>query len=513
MKKFTYLAATLLVMVGAVSCKDNSSVREPEYMQSTGEMRSATIADEGRPACQSALDDDSNWVKIGGLYWLKENTKCVEYDTESEAYNADWLAVPNTIPTSEWVTGTPYYTAIPVSQKPSYMSEGQFSKLGMLYNWAAAMGYKDEFDAKEAYSGTRQGICPNGSHIPTVEEWNVLADALGGKEVAGKKVKTKSGWSGKGNGTDEYGFAALPAGLADGNRTGAVGDRGYFWTATPNEDYSYQSYVRYFISDYELMYDFYMSYVYGLSVRCVKDYSEELNTPAARPVCQRALDDDSNWVKIGSQYWLRENTKCIEYDTESEAYNAAWLFGNTISESARNVYTPYYTPIPRNKKPSYMSEGQFNKLGVLYNWAAAVGVKDGEKQTTKFKGNRQGICPNGSHIPTEEEWDALETFIEKTDGKGYKQAGKYLKGTSGWFSSWYINGNGEDTYGFAALPAGLAYGNSVSNVGNYTYFWTATPVESFSNIAHFRYLNFNYDCLYVGHDVKYDGLSVRCLRD
>jgi len=55
-----------------------------------------------------------------------------------------------------------------------------------------------------------QGICPDGWHLPTRTEWNALFTEVGGKSTAGKILKSQTGWDG--NGTDEYGFSALPAG-------------------------------------------------------------------------------------------------------------------------------------------------------------------------------------------------------------------------------------------------------------------------------------------------------------
>ncbi len=229
---------------------------------------------------------------------------------------------------------------------------------------------------------------------------------------------------------------------------------------------------------------------------------------AARPACQSALDADDNWVTIGSQQWLKENTRCIEYDTESEACNATWLINNTIPTSESVSNTPYYTPIPVSKKTYYMSEDQFDKLGMLYNWAAAVGVADGTSQTTAFTEKRQGICPNGSHVPTKAEWNVLKTYIEEIEGKGADNAGAYLKVTAGWNK----RGNGTNTYGFAALPAGSAEGSWVSDIGNIAFYWSSDAADNSS--ASISYLLFIDSILdFSDNCYKSVALSCRCIRN
>jgi uncharacterized protein (TIGR02145 family) len=64
---------------------------------------------------------------------------------------------------------------------------------GRLYTWAAALG-----------------VCPMGWHLPSKEEWLKLADFIG-FQTAATALKSINGWVGE-SGTDEYGFAALPAG-------------------------------------------------------------------------------------------------------------------------------------------------------------------------------------------------------------------------------------------------------------------------------------------------------------
>ncbi len=83
-------------------------------------------------------------------------------------------------------------------------------KYGKIYNFYAV--------------NDKRGLAPKGWHIPSNDEWTILTDFLGGKEVAGKKMKNTKGWkevAGKnGNGSNTSGFLGLPGGFCE--TTGVV---------------------------------------------------------------------------------------------------------------------------------------------------------------------------------------------------------------------------------------------------------------------------------------------------
>jgi uncharacterized protein (TIGR02145 family) len=87
---------------------------------------------------------------------------------------------------------------------------------------------------------------------------------------AGTKLKATSGWNNSGNGTDDYGFSALPGGygISDGDFYGA-GNYGGWWSATEsNSDYAYYRYMNYII---EIAYWSYSNKFDLFSVRCLQD--------------------------------------------------------------------------------------------------------------------------------------------------------------------------------------------------------------------------------------------------
>ncbi|WP_275976886.1 FISUMP domain-containing protein, partial [Fibrobacter sp. HC4] len=84
-----------------------------------------------------------------------------------------------------------------------------------------------------------------------------------------------------------------------------------------------------------------------------------------------------------------------------------------------------------------------------------------------------------------------------------------LKSGSGWSG----NGNGTDTYGFSALPAGDSYRNgNFFDAGNYAYFWSASQSEGLSSYAYGMYLYYGYESACMYYYNKNVGYSVRCLQ-
>jgi uncharacterized protein (TIGR02145 family) len=91
-------------------------------------------------------------------------------------------------------------------------------------------------------SPKNSSLCPTGWHIPSREEYQSLIDYLGGRMIAGKKMKEAGNnhWErGSTIGTNSSGFSALPAGI-DNWYDGIIriGEYGCLWTSTPNASYT-----------------------------------------------------------------------------------------------------------------------------------------------------------------------------------------------------------------------------------------------------------------------------------
>ncbi|MDD5943195.1 fibrobacter succinogenes major paralogous domain-containing protein [Fibrobacter sp.] len=186
---------------------------------------------------------------------------------------------------------------------------------------------------------------------------------------------------------------------------------------------------------------------------------------------------------IGNQVWMAENLNYADSVTTPSLKGKSWCFKNC------------------------------DVAGRLYTWAAAIdsvtlynggeGVDCGHGKTCSLPTKVQGICPSGWHLPTKAEF---KTLIDAVGGQS--TAGKMLKSTSGWNDYNGDSGNGTDVYGFSALPAG---NRKFYNKGNAAFFWSASENDSYD--ACYMYLAYDYDDASLYDDFKFNGYSVRCLKD
>lgn len=149
-------------------------------------------------------------VTIGNQSWMLTNLKTTKY--------RDGSAITTNLNEDQWAAATTGAYAIYGN------SQSSDDVYGKLYNWYAAT---DE-----------RNVCPTGFHTPTVEDWTILAEYLGGFSIAGGKMKEAglTHWQSPNNGaTNSSGFTALPSGWRQPNtnfgETGFVGQGrvGAYW--------------------------------------------------------------------------------------------------------------------------------------------------------------------------------------------------------------------------------------------------------------------------------------------
>ncbi|MCC5924877.1 MAG: protein kinase [Crocinitomicaceae bacterium] len=166
-------------------------------------------------------------------------------------------------------------------------------------------------------------------------------------------------------------------------------------------------------------------------------------------------------VRIGNQTWMAEN---LAY---KPSYGNYWAYDDDISNVA--------------------------KYGYLYDWKTACKV-----------------CPDGWHLPSDDEWTRLAEFLGGAGVAGHK-----MKNSNGWVNS-RLKGNGSNESGFNGLPGGYresegSYQSIYQSVLPYGVWWSSS-ISSVDG-AWNRYLDSEGGSLGRGDGVMIAGFSIRCIKD
>jgi uncharacterized protein (TIGR02145 family) len=220
-----------------------------------------------------------------------------------------------------------------------------------------------------------------------------------------------------------------------------------------------------------------------------KDYQFQFATNIPCPEMDSVYYDGKFYhtIQIFSQCWMVENL------------DAGTMIPGSQMQSDNGVIEKYCYANNINN---------CNEKGGLYIWDELM------QYNTQ---NIQGICPEGWHVPDDEEWKILEGVADSQFGIGHStwnntffrgtDVGKNLKSTSGWSS----NGNGTDLYGFAAVAPGYWWQNGFFENTNFGIYWTST----LSNESLPLYRGLRMDMSSMAR-MTYDGVvaqSVRCLKN
>jgi len=208
------------------------------------------------------------YCKAGGVY---EYVSCEDYDYNPKTHFCDnrggTIYKYVKIDTQIWMAENLNYDSensyCPGGDKPENCDTH-----GRLYNYMMA-----------------KTICPQGWHLSSIGEWGVLMQfvnpncpSTGKCPDAGKQLKSTEGWNSgyrdgqynvSGNGTDEHGFTALPAGRRGSGSSGTIGDAAFFWMdGGSNINYNYRKMD---FKDDDVTSGGFSDNSSQMSVRCVKD--------------------------------------------------------------------------------------------------------------------------------------------------------------------------------------------------------------------------------------------------
>ena len=220
-------------------------------------------------------------------------------------------------------------------------------------------------------------------------------------------------------------------------------------------------------------------------------------------VCEGVEDIDGNCyetIQIGDQLWLAENLKVTHYNDDS--YISSDHTAEEWDELETGAYAVY------DDDPS-----NADIYGYLYNWYAL----DDER----------GLCPEGFHVPSDEEFMELEMYLGMSyeeanlhgfrgTNEGSQLAGNYDLWTSQYSADSLVSDSEFGTSGFNALPSGLRYAYPDIDYGyinGYTTFWTTTIHNWGDNVYLFRAILYSDSKSYRSYSAREFGKPIRCLED
>jgi uncharacterized protein (TIGR02145 family) len=197
----------------------------------------------------------------------------------------------------------------------------------------------------------------------------------------------------------------------------------------------------------------------------------------------KMTDQDGNVYKtvtIGSQTWMAENLRTTKYNDGTSIPNVTFAIEWRVLTTG--AYCNYINTTSNDSIATY---------GRLYNWYAV---------------NTGKLAPKGWHVPTNDEWITLTTYIGGTSVAGGK-----LKeiGTTHWISP---NTGATNETGFTALPGSYCYYNGTfGSFGDFGNWWSAN--EDNSQYAWGYYMDCNRCSIVSFNFNKEDGFSIRCVKD
>ena len=195
-------------------------------------------------------------------------------------------------------------------------------------------------------------------------------------------------------------------------------------------------------------------------------------TMDANKSCTANFTLGADWLTIGTQFWAKTNL------------NVGTMVTGVTTQTNNSILEKYcYSD----------TESNCTAYGGLYQWDEAM-----QYVTTE---GAQGICPTGSHIPTDNDWKILEVQLGMTqaqaDATGWRgtDQGTQLK-TGG------SSGLNMPLAGYRGTDGSFYGPSSIARL------WSSS--ES-STSAWYRYLHPGYANVYRDTNGKANGFSVRCL--
>lgn len=484
-------AAAVLLMLAAVAlrlagCAKNTT--RAAAAETAGAADTFTDGRDGKSYKTAKMPD--------GRTWLAENLNYMVGDSKDGRDGKTYKTV--IIGGKMWTAENMNYET-PQGSRCYNDDADSCAKYGRLYTWRAAAG-----------------ACPVGWRLPARRDWNELARTVGGRggksdgedqnlwHGAGGTLKAGSGWKDNdgrsGDGSDDYGFSALPGGFFNSDGFFAGAGRYGAWWAAAKAGGIHNAYDIVMAYNHGYMRETVAFMEQGASVRCVRDAGGARDEKAEWERGQEIGRRDAEEKKKTERERLEEEQRieCLsEYfadPRDGRRYRAVTIGG--LKWMAENLL---YEP-KSGGSWCYYNNALYCAYGRLYDWGTA-----------------DTICPAGWRLPSRRDWDDLAEAAGGRKELGYKGAAEWrgvggkLKSKSGWDP--HRPDGWSDEYGFSARPNGRRKPDGtfvIVKLDGQSAWWTATET---GGDAFTRSLDYLGDALTEDKHGKDAAYPVRCVAD
>lgn len=183
-------------------------------------------------------------------------------------------------------------------------------------------------------------------------------------------------------------------------------------------------------------------------------------------------------VVLGTQEWMAQNLNTAHY---ANGDSIAFVQDNNTWSTRTTGAWCYY-----NNDPQYDSS-----YGKLYNWYTTIDPRN--------------VCPAGWHVPSDNEWSTLLSYLGGASSAGSKMREAGL-------AHWTAPNNADNTSGFTGLPGGYRMNTGTfANMGDYGYWWS--NVEYNPGAGYYCSLYYNSALARLTFNYDPHGLSIRCVKN
>jgi len=294
-------------------------------------------------------------------------------------------------------------------------------KEGYLYNFAAVVDDPECADSFCSLAELHRGICPEGWHVPSADEWEHLLT-----EAASRGISLNS----------ELGFPSSPTGEHGGYTK--MDDCARYWTASQaNYAAAYEYYrcgerTQFESQNYDKS--------FGYALRCVADPGEvklDKYIIPDDPFSRSSSSEGSSSSEVSSSseesssseppaessssegYVFHDDLETFTDERDGEVYTQVTV--GTQVWMAENLRYADSAATPALKGSTFCWEDDPENCktrGALYLWSAAMGKAEAEcgyDQDCEMEAPHRGICPDGFHVPTSSEWYDLRQYASDSE--------------------------------------------------------------------------------------------------